>query len=185
MLSEVFHFLKYPVYTEDDNPDIKYRLTVFYWLLGYALMFSLVLGMLNTVLASTFGLDFGKHAVNDFIEQYSPWVLLFIAVVLAPVLEELCFRGPLIFFRRSPFFGWIFYVFTLVFGFYHLTNFDVTPTTLLFSPLLVAPQLSVGVFLGFIRVRFGLLWGMALHAMYNLILIGPLITLKLLNILPE
>jgi hypothetical protein len=51
----------------------------------------------------------------------------------------------------------------------------------LLSPLLVAPQLTVGVFLGFIRVRFGLNWAIALHAFYNLILVGPAILLKALN----
>lgn len=182
MLKEVFEFLKNPVYQEDDNIDFNYRLTKFWRLLLFAIAISFGLGLLNGGVEKLFGLDLGKHAIDDFMDKYSPWFLLFAAVVLAPVLEELFFRGPLIFFKRSPFFKYLFYLFTLVFGFYHITNFEINTTTLLLSPLLVAPQLSVGVFLGFIRVRFGLSWAVALHALYNLILIGPFVTLQLLEI---
>jgi hypothetical protein len=109
-------------------------------------------------------------------------VVLLAGIILAPVLEELIFRGPLIFFRNSRFFPYIFYGITLLFGFYHITNFELSRQVLLLSPLLVAPQLCVGVFLGYIRVRFGLLWAMLLHALYNFALLGPVLLLKYLNI---
>ncbi len=181
MVKEIISFLKNPIYQEDEKQNFKYRLTIFWKLLFFALLLSFVFGVINASLEPLFGLDIGKHAIDDFMEQYSPWFLLLAAVVLAPVIEELLFRGPMVFFKNSPYFGVVFYLFTLVFGFYHITNFEINTQTFLLSPLLVAPQLSVGLFLGFIRVRFGLLWAMALHGLYNLILIGPFVVLQLFD----
>jgi len=142
----------------------------------------MVLGLLVGLFQSLFGLDFGEHAIEEAIEKYPLYVLFLGAVFAAPILEELIFRGPLFLFRDSRYFKYFFYASILIFGFYHITNFEITTTTLLFSPLLVSPQLSVGSLLGFIRVRFGLSWAIALHAAYNLILVGPVILLKLMNI---
>jgi len=91
-------------------------------------------------------------------------------VVLAPVLEEMIFRGPLGFFKTSPYFPFAFYCSFVLFGLIHLGNFEITPAVLLLSPLLVAPQTIMGVFLGYIRVRLGLSWAILLHASHNGIL---------------
>jgi membrane protease YdiL (CAAX protease family) len=182
MLKEVIEFTKNPVYQEDKNSNLKYRLFVFFQLLVWAMVLSFFFGILIGSIESVWNLDLGKHAIDEFMAMYSPFVLFGAAVLLAPVLEELFFRGPLVFFKESRHFKYIYYTSILMFGFYHITNFELTKTTLLIAPLLVAPQLSVGVFLGYIRVRFGLLWAMALHAGYNLIFIGPVVVLQLLNI---
>lgn len=182
MLNVVWNFIKHPVYQEDEDTDFNHRFAIFLKLLGLSIVFSFILGMIAGMLEHLFSLDFGKHAIDEILEEY-PLGYLFLGVVFAaPILEELIFRGPLLFFKDSKYFRHSFYVFTLIFGFYHITNFEITTTVLLFSPLLVAPQLSVGSFLGYIRIRFGLLWSIALHACYNLILIGPIVLLKILNI---
>lgn len=181
ILGQIFGFLKTPVYQEDKTSDLNQKYRIFARLLFYALALSYALGLLNQSLETLFDWDIGKHASEDFMEA-SPWLLFLMAVVLAPLLEELFFRGPLLFFKDSPFFPHAFYLLTLVFGFYHILNFEFTSATLWLSPLLVAPQLSVGVFLGFVRVRFGLIWSMALHAAYNLILIGPFIVLRIFDL---
>lgn len=182
MLDKVLQFLKRPVYKEDEDHNLAYRFHVLIKLLVLSLLISIVLGMLIGIVESYSSLDLGRHALDVLLEQYSLWLVFVAAVILAPLLEELIFRGPLIFFRKSRFFSPIFYGATLIFGFYHITNFELSREVLLFSPLLVAPQLCVGVFLGYIRVRFGLLWAMLLHALYNLTLIGPVLVLKALNI---
>lgn len=64
----------------------------------------------------------------------------------------------------------------------HISNFEMSTQVLLFSPLLVAPQISVGFLLGYIRVKFGLLWSMALHAIYNMVLVVPVLIMQLLDI---
>lgn len=179
LLEEVFHFFKNPVYEEDENTDLTYRMGVLKTLLLYSLLFSFILGMLLVFLETGFDLDLGQHAVDEFLSKYPPFFFLFAAVILAPLIEETFFRAPMIFFKGHRSFPFMFYLITLLFGFMHLANFKLNTTIILLSPVLVAPQLCVGVFLGFIRVRFGLLWSMGLHAFYNLILIGPALALHL------
>ncbi len=181
LLKEVLCFLKKPVYQVDENTDLKYRFGVFKNLLLYSLLFSFVLGVLLALLENGFDLDLGQHALDTFLSKYPPMFLLFVAVFLAPLIEEIFFRGPLIFFKGHRSFPYVFYLIALIFGFVHLSNFGLNTTIILLSPLLVAPQLCVGMLLGFIRVRFGLLWSIGLHACYNLILVGPVLAFHLIE----
>ena len=181
-LTELWKFLKHPYYQTDENSNLKYRFVFFLKLLGLSLVISLLLGTLIGSLETITNLDLGEHAMEELFNSYSASFIFVAAVVLAPLLEELLFRGPMIFFQRSRFFKFIFYLLTLSFGFYHLINFEVGTTVILLSPILVAPQIIVGAILGFIRVRFGLLWAILLHASYNLILIGPILLMKILEI---
>jgi len=181
MLKTVWNYLKHPVYEEDGNTDIRYRFTTVIRLVIYALILSLILLAISSTLVSVFNLEVGKHAMDDFMDK-SPWVLLISLVILAPLFEELIFRGPMSLFKESPYFKHVFYALTFVFGYVHIFNFEMNSTTLLLSPFLVAPQLSIGVFLGYIRVRFGLKWSILFHAMYNLILTVPLFVALLLDI---
>ncbi len=169
MVRDVFHFLKKPVYKEDPKHDLGHRFRVFYQLLFLAVLFSLGLGMALGMLQDLFQLDLGKHAMDLFLERFPLPVVFLAAVILAPILEELLFRGPL------------FYISTLIFGFYHITNFEMSREVLWLSPLLVTPQLCTGILLGYTRVRLGLGWAILLHAAYNLVLIGPLLLLEYLN----
>lgn len=182
MLRELLIFLKYPTYRIDENRDFKYRAGVFFRLLWISLALSFILGWLIGGIQVIFDLDFGKHAVDDFFERHSLFLVLLGAVIAAPILEELVFRAPLSLFKQKRQFPYIFYVFTLTFGFYHITNFEMRFTTLLLSPVLVAPQLVVGAILGYIRIRFGLVWAIVLHACYNLILVVPVLLFKTLDI---
>ena len=99
LLKEVLYFLKKPVYQVDENTDLKYRFGIFKNLLLYSLLFSFVLGVLLALLENGFDLDLGQHAVDTFLSKYPPMFLLFVAVFLAPLIEEIFFRGPLIFFK--------------------------------------------------------------------------------------
>lgn len=180
--AQLWQFLKNPVYIEDENTDFIYRRKKFLTLLFYALVVNIGLGLVIGMLEPVFGLDFGKHAIDSVLADNS-WVFLFFAaVILAPVMEESIFRWPMQYFKSKSYFGIIFWALTLFFGFYHITNFELTTTILLLSPLLVLPQIIVGTILGFIRVRFGLFWAIALHAAYNLILLGPILLLTALEI---
>lgn len=175
MLEELVIFFKNPVYQEEISINVTFKIKYFIFLLALSLALSISLGMVISILNDYARLDFGTHALEDLRNTYSPGFILMAAVLVAPVLEELIFRGPLVFFKGNPHFLYIFYAFTAVFGFYHLLNYEITAIVLIFSPLLVAPQLVIGAVLGFLRVRFGLLWAILLHASYNLILIGPIL----------
>jgi membrane protease YdiL (CAAX protease family) len=175
MLADLWSFIKNPAYIEDQDADLGQRKKIFLRLLIYALAVNIGLGFVIGMLEPLFGLDLGKHALDRVLEEHSIAFLFFAAVILAPLTEEVIFRGPMIFFRNKSYFKIIFWLLTLFFGFYHITNFELTSTILLLSPLLVLPQIIVGAILGFIRVRFGLPWAIGLHAAYNLILLGPIL----------
>ncbi len=182
MISSLLKFAKNPDYKHAGDLNLNEKFSIFFRLLALSLLVSLALALLIGLLEEVAGLELGRHAMDLLFEEYTPGFIFLVVVVLAPVLEELFFRGPLYLFRNSSYFGLIFYLFTLVFGFYHITNFELTPTILYLSPLLVSPQLFIGLLLGYIRIRLGLQWAILLHSAYNLALVGPLILFKVLEI---
>ena len=182
MLQEIVAFLKHPVYEEDKNTDRSYRLAFFLKLLGISVLFSIILGILINLIQKGLSLELGTHAIEQAFEEFSPLFILLLAVVIAPLLEESMFRAPMWLFRKMKQFSYVFYVLTLIFGFYHIFNYELSTTVLLLAPILVFPQICIGAFLGFIRVRFGFWWAVLLHACYNFLLIGPIVFLKLLDI---
>ena len=58
-----------------------------------------------------------------------------VAVIAAPLLEELLFRAPITLFQNKKYFKIVFYTFALVFGFIHLSNFEITRDNLIISGL--------------------------------------------------
>jgi len=185
MLKELLLFIKKPVYEPDNNSSISQKLRIFFNLLIFALCASFLLLSVAGIVESLLQLEVGKHAMDDLFENYSVILIFFLVVVIAPFFEELFFRGPFIFFKDSKFFNITFYLFTIAFGFIHINNFELNTQVLLLSPLLVAPQLCVGFLLGYIRIKFGLVWSMFLHACYNIVLIVPVLTMQLLDISVE
>ena len=63
----------------------------------------------------------------------------------------------------------VIYIGTLIFGLIHIVNFDVNWSlpALLVAPLVVSPQIWLGLMFTIARVRFGWLAGLALHAAHN------------------
>ena len=66
---------------------------------------------------------------------------------------------------------------TVAFGLMHITNFEPSLNIYLLAPILVAPQILIGINLGYLRVRFGLIWSILFHAFYN----GILMSIALLS----
>ncbi|NEP11820.1 MAG: CPBP family intramembrane metalloprotease [Symploca sp. SIO2C1] len=67
----------------------------------------------------------------------------------------------------------IFYGLALLFGAIHITNYQ--PQMLPLLPLLVLPQVVVGLWLGFIRLRYGFGWAVLAHAFHNGLLLLPIL----------
>ncbi len=181
MLKEVWIFFKNPLYHQEEY-DTKTKTRFFLKLVFITVGFSLALGFLIEGITSLVGFSFENHAVIEMFEDYSALMIFFFAVLLAPVLEELIFRAPLGLFKNSKYFKHTFYISVLLFGLIHVGNYGNIEGYYWLVPVLVAPQISAGIFLGFIRTKLGLVWSMLLHAAHNLILIGPFIVLKLLDI---
>lgn len=147
------------------------------------------------------------HAFKDLM-AYPKWAILLMVVVGAPLIEEAVFRihlarrwnlfvgmievgaslnGPqvkekmanLLREKWNQYYGLIFYLTTFLFALIHLTNFDPDAIPIWLTPVMIAPQFVTGFFLGYIRMRNGnVLWAIALHALHNAILIGPVLMLE-------
>lgn len=180
--------------------------------------------------------------INQFINQQdslllesfselSAWLILGMAVIFAPVIEESLFRLPLrgtkfnLIFSLSlvaligvpqlnafpmvmlglilllvgiNFYLWsarsqdakaygiyrrfprpIFYVSALAFGIIHIGNYDASVWFLL--PLLVLPQFLLGLYFGFIRLRYGFGWAILTHGFHNGCILLPIFLTKLLG----
>lgn len=112
------------------------------------------------------------HITDSLFDDSNGIKILFFAAILAPLIEELIFRGPLVYFSQPRAFKIAFYVIGVIFAYVHIFNFEITTNVILFSPLLVAPQFFIGLIFGFIRIRFGLIWSILLHSIYNGILVS-------------
>lgn len=72
----------------------------------------------------------------------------------------------------------------LLIGFFcmkHLDNYILTSKVLLLFPILLFPQFLSGIFLSFVRVRFGFNYSILLHMMINAIAYLPLMILHYVN----
>lgn len=77
------------------------------------------------------------------------------------------------FFRRN--FAWLFWASTSAFALTHIVNYDVD--TLWLAVPMTAPQFASGAILGFVRMNYGLRASMAMHAVYNFIIISTIFVL--------
>lgn len=76
--------------------------------------------------------------------------------------------------------GWLFYGLALAFGLIHIGNFtSLSGQAWLLTPILVLPQTVIGVFLGFIRLRYGFWWAVFTHGFHNACAITPLLLMRL------
>jgi membrane protease YdiL (CAAX protease family) len=185
MLRHVWKFLRKPTYRSYSNAPIWYKRKIFFNLLGWNLLIGITIALLNVQLASSFGIDTGEHATEKLFKEFSLFTIFCIVVLFAPVVEELIFRGPLVFFRSSAYFNIAFYLSIIGFAAIHASNFENMEEGLWLLPLLVAPQFIMGIFLGYIRVTLGLSWSVLLHACHNGILLTPVILSELLKIPSE
>ena len=172
MLAELVTFIKNPMLQKDPNTSRSYRLQKFKYLLVISIITGALLTPLFSLIESLNLVDMENHAMEQLMKEQSIWAITILAVVVAPLIEELIFRGPLSLFKNGNAFKIAFYAFALLFGLVHITNFEITRNVLLLTPILIAPQAILGLYLGFIRVRFGLRWSILLHATYNAFFMG-------------
>lgn len=145
----------------------------FFWLLclcmGIQMVNGLWIGLLETIL-NQFGLS--AMAMMENVSGASDTVSMFLyASLLAPVAEELLFRGYVL--RTLRPFGKRFAVFgsAFLFGIFH-GNLLQTPYAFL-----------MGLVLGYVTVEYSVFWAMALH-MFNNLVLADLLT-RLMEPLPE
>lgn len=69
---------------------------------------------------------------------------------------------------------YVFYISVASFGLLHITNYNPKLITFLLLPILVLPQLILGLFIGYIRLRLGFFLGCIFHVFHNFIFFIPI-----------
>ncbi|QVY66969.1 CPBP family intramembrane glutamic endopeptidase [Polaribacter sp. Q13] len=165
--NNVITYIKNPVPGADTNKDYGYRIKIFFHLFIISIATSIIITPLFSLIQELQLVDFETHKIEEMFKDMSFIQVLLLSSVVAPIIEETLFRAPITIFIKPNSFKYAFYIFTLIFGFIHISNFKITTNVLLLSPLLILPQLLVGGYFGYIRVKFGLLWSILLHGSYN------------------
>lgn len=166
----IIEYLKNPVLETDLNTNLNYRFKIFFQILIICILTSYIITPLYSIIEYLKLVDMGSHKAEKMFKDLNVFQILLTASLVVPILEELIFRGPITLFRKAKPFKYMFYTSSIIFGFIHIFNFEITTNVLLLSPLLVLPQLLVGSYFGYIRVKFGLFWSILLHGSYNGIL---------------
>ena len=115
--------------------------------------------------------------------------LLLFTIVFAPLLEELFFRFPLLYKRNylarglskltngkirrnwSSKYRYFVYSMATIFGLVHLTNYrDAGIVLLLLAPVIIGSQLIGGLGFSYVRVKFGFIWALISHSLYNAVI---------------
>lgn len=130
--------------------------------------------------------DFVSTDTKHDSHKKSITFVIFFAVVLAPVFEEIGFRLILrrifpikyIFSQKlwDKIFPFLVYASSVIFGFLHLSNYTNDGFWFyVFSPIIIASQLMGGFIITFIRVKYNFFYGILYHALWNALIILPLI----------
>ncbi len=198
-------YLKRPIDQQDPIQTSKQKVIRLFSLLAIdipimGVLMAIVYGLEKFGLFNT-----ENHKIVLLLQQLSIWWIILFGVVIMPFIEELVFRFYLR-FRQNYLarllillaslighqnkviaetqlknfwinnFRSIFYFSAIIFSIVHLSNFEFSIKILLFSPILLAPQFIMGLFLGYLRVRYNLVLGFLMHAIHNAIfLIIPII----------
>lgn len=152
-----------------------------------AFRLSLKLSLLNLSLsASVISFMTAGYVLGVDIIDFNQKLLFQIAVAfIGFVTAYLFLRNKKIFENvnkvwRSNF-KLIFYFFLFLFVIRHIDMYELNLVTILFLPLLLSPQLISGIFLSFVRMRFGFGYSLIFHVMINLIAFSPQIISHVIN----
>ena len=202
----LWRFIKKPVELSEDKASLQLKIGTCGALFLIQIPPLLVLMALVGGLEQLGLWDEDMHSLQKIFQEMEPVLIFFFAMIMAPLLEEVMFRLILRFRsnflilwsihigvalhlgqKRSllktarkvwdKFYGRVFYLMTMAFGLMHIMNFEPSLNIYLLAPILVAPQILIGINLGYLRVRFGLIWSILFHAFYN----GVLMSIALLT----
>ena len=197
----LWRFIKKPVELSEDKASLQLKIGTCGALFLIQIPPLLVLMALVGGLEQLGLWDEDMHSLQKIFQEMEPVLIFLFAVIVAPLFEEVMFRLILKFRsnflilwsihigvalhlgqKRSllktarkvwdKFYGWIFYLMAAAFGLMHIMNFEPSLNIYLLAPILVAPQILIGINLGYLRVRFGLIWSILFHAFYNGILMS-------------
>lgn len=106
---------------------------------------------------------------NKYLYSFAPYLYIFIIALGYSVI--LFFVSQ--FARHSNFqkfwnskFKYIFYFMSLLFSLHHISSLNLTTDQYYFLPLILFPFFIYAIVLGYVRIKFGLLYSIILHFLY-------------------
>lgn len=110
----------------------------------------------------------GDKVFRMNIYNFNTWIkfgVVFFILMIFYFLEQKYFD-----IIKNKYYGICFYSFCLSFGLIHIFNFiHLIPDKLVFLvPFFVLPQIILGFFAGYIRIKSGFFWGVLIHIFFNL-----------------
>jgi membrane protease YdiL (CAAX protease family) len=198
-LKDISGFLRKPTEIQDANQSTKQKIKRLSSLLVIDILLMIILSAIIGGFDKLGWVKTEDHQVALLIDLAPVWLVWILTVIIIPFFEEIIFRLPLRFktnYILRPFtfifpktkpailkfwnkrFGYIFYLFTIIFALIHISNYDFNSTIIYLIPFLVLPQFIMGLFLGYLRVRYNFVSAYLMHALHNAIFI----TIALLSI---
>ena len=199
--TDLISFLKNPIDEAGPELSVAEKFKTLIYLLIIEIPIMGVLVLLISGLETLGLIDADKHKILDMIKSYPVILLLILTVIVGPLIEELIFRLYLRYKdnyalrflisivsltgvrnkqKAEKFFislwekryKFIFYFSAVIFGVIHISNYEFSYAILLLSPILVAPQIILGLIIGYLRIRNGFVLGLLLHSLHNAFFIG-------------
>ncbi len=144
---------------------------------GYILLFKICIAYISVIIGNLLLTYVFKLKVDSIHSKIAIGELYYLGVILAPILEELFFRLPLLLIsmvlKNFKMLVMISYVcISVFFGLIHITNYNNFSNYSALEMLVITfPQILGGFVLGWVclKYKFGLLWSILLHASFNFI----------------
>lgn len=158
------------------NYTFKQKISLIFNVLVLEIIFSLLIIFPSQYLAEQFIIV----EETEIFKNLTVFETVVLVVIMAPLAEEIIFRYSLRYNKLfskfvtketwDKIFPFIVYIFSILFGFIHLSNYTNDSWKFYaFSPLIIASQLTGGLLLSYIRVRLNILYSMLYHAIWNLL----------------
>ncbi len=112
----------------------------------------------------------GGNNLADLNFTFESLLLKFISTILVVFLINKIDENSLLKLNNEKLYAKYFYIVSIIFGLLHIRNFyqEIPINLILFTPLYVIPQIILSLFLGYIRLKNGIIWAILLHSIFNL-----------------
>lgn len=106
-------------------------------------------------------------AIYFFFKGRNLKLILFVVILLVFLIILINFTHCKLFIIRN--YRFFFYFTAILFGLLHIFNFNgITLSNIVWTPLIVIPQIIMGFLLGYFRVTYGFIYAVICHSLINL-----------------
>ena len=178
VLVSFLHFLRYPTPKKilDIGISAKVKIVLKLLIIEMPIMFIILLVVAAFEYLNI--LPMPDNSLPDLLNRLGLVLILILGVIVLPGIEEMIFRSYLVLpkflnnYVWNKKFGYVFYASAIIFAGVHVLNFPDETQAILFAPIVLVPQFIVGIFAGYLRVKFGIIWGFVFHSIHNLIFLS-------------